>query len=71
MPTVVGSAEDIADQLEEFFVDGGGDGFNVSVPATPYDYVRFVDEVVPLLQKRGLVRDGFDEGPLFRDKMSS
>jgi alkanesulfonate monooxygenase SsuD/methylene tetrahydromethanopterin reductase-like flavin-dependent oxidoreductase (luciferase family) len=68
MPVIVGSPLDIADELEELFTAGHGDGFNISVPATPHDYEQFVDGVVPILQERGLFRTEYD-GTTFRDRL--
>ena len=51
-----GSAERIADTLEEWFVGGAADGFNVMPPYFHGGLTDFVDLVVPLLQARGLFR---------------
>ncbi|CAN5410107.1 LLM class flavin-dependent oxidoreductase [soil metagenome] len=53
---LLGTAEQIADQLEEWFVERGADGFNVMPPLMPSCVVDFVTQVVPLLQRRGLFR---------------
>ncbi len=69
MPTVVGSAETVAATLEELFREGGGNGFNVSVPTCPAGFERFVDGVVPILQDRGVLRREYVEGQTFRDRL--
>ncbi|MBR0649903.1 LLM class flavin-dependent oxidoreductase [Roseomonas terrae] len=53
---VWGTPEQVADALEEWFVGGGSDGFNIMPPFFPTQFERFVGDVVPILRKRGLVR---------------
>lgn len=53
---VIGSAEQVADKLEEWFVNKACDGFNVKFPHFPGAVDDFVDLVIPELQKRGLFR---------------
>ncbi|MGP3635552.1 LLM class flavin-dependent oxidoreductase [Streptomyces sp. 24-1644] len=52
----VGTPEQIADQLEEWFTQGAADGFNIMPPHLPGGLEDFVDHVVPILQRRGLFR---------------
>lgn len=51
----VGTAETVAREIERWFVAGAVDGFNLHV-ARPSDFDRFLGEVVPILQDRGLFR---------------
>ncbi|MFD8543174.1 LLM class flavin-dependent oxidoreductase [Streptomyces sp. NPDC059649] len=53
---VVGTPEQIADQLQEWFTHGAADGFNIMPPHLPGGLEDFVDHVVPVLQRRGLFR---------------
>ncbi|MGP4003744.1 LLM class flavin-dependent oxidoreductase [Streptomyces sp. 8N706] len=53
---VAGTAEQVADQLEEWFTEGAADGFNIMPPHLPGGLEDFVDQVVPILQRRGLFR---------------
>ncbi|BDM74201.1 monooxygenase (plasmid) [Streptomyces nigrescens] len=53
---VVGTPEQIADQLQEWFTQGAADGFNIMPPHLPGGLEDFVDHVVPVLQRRGLFR---------------
>lgn len=53
---IFGTAADIADRLEDWFVNEGADGFNVMPPCFPEDLDLFVEHVVPELQRRGLYR---------------
>jgi long-chain alkane monooxygenase len=57
---VVGTPQELVDRLEELIAFTDLDGFNVHSNVTPESYVDFVELVVPELQKRGLVRQGYD-----------
>jgi FMN-dependent oxidoreductase (nitrilotriacetate monooxygenase family) len=65
---IIGTAQDIADQMEEWFLKEGCDGFNVMPPCLPGDLTAFVDQVVPELQRRGLFRRDY-EGRTLRDHL--
>ncbi|MBX9799434.1 MAG: LLM class flavin-dependent oxidoreductase [Burkholderiaceae bacterium] len=52
----VGTPEQIADTLEEWFKSGAADGFNIMPDMFPSGAEIFVDEVVPLLRRRGIFR---------------
>ncbi|MDX6451483.1 MAG: hypothetical protein QOH16_1532 [Gaiellaceae bacterium] len=64
--TVVGTPEQVADALAEWFREGAADGFNVMGPVLPASLVDFVEHVVPLLRRRGLFRSEY-EGTTLRD----
>ena len=51
---IVGGPKEIADRLEEMFVDRGCDGFVIAATIVPGSYADFVRHVVPELQRRGL-----------------
>jgi FMN-dependent oxidoreductase (nitrilotriacetate monooxygenase family) len=53
-PTPVGPPTAIADHLQEWFDAGAVDGFWVSPDVNETDIDTFVDEVVPILQDRGI-----------------
>jgi FMN-dependent oxidoreductase (nitrilotriacetate monooxygenase family) len=59
-----GSPEQIADLMEDWFLDGAADGFNLMPPVLPAMLEVFVAEVVPLLQRRGLFRTQYAGGTL-------
>jgi N-acetyl-S-(2-succino)cysteine monooxygenase len=52
----IGTAEQVADVLERWFRAGAADGFNVMPPFFPGQFDAFADQVVPILQERGLFR---------------
>lgn len=54
--TFAGTPEQVADRIQEWFEAGAADGFNVMPPYLPGGLEDFVDQVVPILQKRGLFR---------------
>jgi FMN-dependent oxidoreductase (nitrilotriacetate monooxygenase family) len=61
-----GTPAKIADTLEEWFVEGAADGFNILPPYFPGAFADFIDLVVPELQRRGLFRHDY-EGTTLRD----
>ncbi|SEI02300.1 FMN-dependent oxidoreductase, nitrilotriacetate monooxygenase family [Rhizobium tibeticum] len=61
---IVGSAEQVADRLAAWLLDGGVDGFNLARTVAPESLRDFVDLVVPVLQERGLFKADYAEGPL-------
>ena len=63
---VCGTPARIADTLEEWFVEGAADGFNILPPYFPGGFADFVDLVVPELQRRGLFRREY-QGTTLRD----
>lgn len=66
--TVVGTPEQIADAIQEWFDQGAADGFNIMPPVLPAALTDFVDQVVPILQKRGLFRTRY-EGATLRENL--
>ncbi|MBD2301055.1 LLM class flavin-dependent oxidoreductase [Nostoc sp. FACHB-190] len=57
---ILGTPEQIADQLEDWFIHGGADGFNIMPPWLPGGLDEFVDLVIPELQRRGLFRTEYE-----------
>ncbi|WP_072804250.1 LLM class flavin-dependent oxidoreductase [Rhodococcoides yunnanense] len=60
---LVGTPEQIADALETW-QDAGVDGVNIQYLTTPGTYVDFVDQVIPVLQERGLAQREYAPGAL-------
>ena len=56
MPQVVGTPEQVADELEHLWRSSGCHGFNLTPTTSNGSVEEFVDEVVPLLQKKGIYR---------------
>lgn len=66
-PSFIGTAAEVADGLAEWFLDGAADGFIVR-GGTPTAFEDFVDQVIPLLQARGLYRQEY-EGKTLRENL--
>ncbi|AJO75985.1 LLM class flavin-dependent oxidoreductase [Pseudomonas chlororaphis] len=66
--TVVGSPQQVADDLESWIAETGLDGFNLTRIVTPESYVDFIDLVIPELQRRGSYKTAYDSGTL-REKL--
>ncbi|GAA4947670.1 LLM class flavin-dependent oxidoreductase [Actinoplanes utahensis] len=54
--TFAGTPVQVADTIEEWFRAGAADGFNIMPAVLPSGLTAFVDQVVPILQERGLFR---------------
>jgi len=67
-PALVGSASQIADELESWVAEADIDGFNLARTVTPECYEDFIDIVVPELQERGSYKRAYSEGSL-REKL--
>jgi alkanesulfonate monooxygenase len=65
---ILGSPKQIADQLEDWFVNGGADGFNIMPPYLPDSLDEFVELVIPELQHRELFRTEY-EGRTLRENL--
>ncbi|MFC5449343.1 LLM class flavin-dependent oxidoreductase [Paenibacillus aestuarii] len=62
-PSFIGTPESVADKLQNWFEAGAADGFIVG-SATPKGLEEFVDQVVPILQQRGLFREEYEADTL-------
>lgn len=65
---VVGTPEQIADALEQRFLKEGADGFNIMAPHLPGGLEDFIEEVLPILRRRGLFRKEY-EGTTLRENL--
>jgi len=62
----VGTAEDIADTMQEWLETDAADGFNMMFPTVPTGLDDFVEMVVPELRRRGIFRGAYT-GTTLRD----
>ncbi len=62
----VGTAEQLANRMQEWFENGACDGFLLLPPVLPRDLEDFCEGVVPILQERGLFRTEY-EGKTLRE----
>jgi len=65
---VVGTPSSIADQLQQWFEEGGADGFNIMSPWFPGGLDDFIELVLPELRRRGLFRTEY-EGRTLREHL--
>ena len=68
IPQIVGTPEQVADEMERIWRETGCHGFNLSPTTNPDSVDDFVDHVVPLLQRRGVYRTEY-EGKNFRENL--
>lgn len=67
-PEIIGTAEQVADQMQYMFENWGNDGFILNPGILPESYEEFVRAVVPILQERGLFRAEY-EGTTLREHL--
>lgn len=65
---IIGTPEQVADAIVQWVQEGAADGFNVMPPWIPGGFNVFADEVIPLLQRRGVFRRAY-EGNTLRDHL--
>ena len=63
-PVLVGTASEVADALVAWQAATGIDGFNLTYAVMPETFRDVVDFVVPELQRRGVYRTRYEDGPL-------
>ena len=66
--TLIGTPEQVVDQLQAWFENEAADGFNILPPSTPAGLNDFVEFIVPELQHRGLFRTEY-EGTTLRENL--
>lgn len=64
----VGTASQVAEEIEEFVQNDGSDGLVIGSHLTPGGIDEFVDHVVPILQERGSLREDYT-GTTLRDNL--
>ena len=63
----VGTADTVAQKIAEWFEARAVDGFNIYI-GHPEQFTRFTNEVIPLLQARGVYRTAY-EGTTLRESL--
>ncbi|WP_440856586.1 LLM class flavin-dependent oxidoreductase [Pseudomonas syringae] len=66
--SLIGTPEQLADELQRWFEQGAADGFNVLVPHLPGGLEDVAQLLVPELQRRGLFRTEY-EGTTLRENL--
>ena len=68
---MVGTADQVADYFAYLIEEGGGDGFQITPSYyAPDFYADIVDRLVPVLQRRGMMRTAYGGSTLLRDAMN-
>lgn len=68
--TVVGTAEEVADELERWVDEADVDGFNLSYALFPDTFKEVIAELLPVLRKRGLFWDDYAvDGGTYRENI--
>ena len=67
-PVISGSPASVANQLNDWFITSGLDGFNLAYTVMPECVDDFVDLVVPQLQEMGVFKTSYRHGS-FREKL--
>lgn len=62
-PVFIGTPEQVADRVQQWFEAGAADGFMVG-SSVPHGLEDFIEHVVPILQERGLFRTEYEEDTL-------
>jgi alkanesulfonate monooxygenase SsuD/methylene tetrahydromethanopterin reductase-like flavin-dependent oxidoreductase (luciferase family) len=57
---VVGTPEQVADEIETFYTEGAADGFNLNHDFYPDGLDLIADHLVPELQRRGIFRKEYE-----------
>ena len=65
---MVGTVKSVADEMEEWLVMEGSDGFTIQFPYHPGGLFDFVDNLVPELQRRGIFRSEY-KGATLRENL--
>ncbi|MGJ8721973.1 MAG: LLM class flavin-dependent oxidoreductase, partial [Salinibacterium amurskyense] len=63
-PYIIGSGEEIADELESWVAETDVDGFNLAYAITPGTFEDVVEHVIPVLRARGSYPEEYVEGTL-------
>lgn len=67
-PFIIGSGEEIADELQQWVEETDVDGFNLAYAITPGTFEDVVEHVIPVLRERGLYPEEYVTGSL-RNKL--
>ncbi len=67
-PQLVGTPEQVADQMEHMWRETGCFGFNLTPTIMPSSVEDFVDQVIPILQERGIYPTEY-RGTTFRENL--
>ncbi|CAN8103256.1 unnamed protein product [Discula destructiva] len=68
--TVVGTAEEVADEMERWVREADVDGFNLAYALMPETFQDVIERLLPVLKARGLFWDGYAvDGGTYRENI--
>lgn len=68
--TAVGTAEEVADEMERWVREADVDGFNLAYAIMPETFVEVIERLLPVLKSRGLFWDGYAvDGGTYRENV--
>ncbi|KAK3899753.1 luciferase-like domain-containing protein [Staphylotrichum tortipilum] len=68
--TAVGTAEQVADEMERWVNEADVDGFNLAYALMPGTFQEVIDHLLPVLKQRGLFWDGYAvKGGTYRENL--
>jgi alkanesulfonate monooxygenase SsuD/methylene tetrahydromethanopterin reductase-like flavin-dependent oxidoreductase (luciferase family) len=71
-PMPIGTPEQVADEMEKWFLEGGIDGFNISYMTPKQSIEDLVELLIPELQRRGIYRTEYPVvGGTMRENMQN
>ncbi|WP_029150170.1 LLM class flavin-dependent oxidoreductase [Microbacterium indicum] len=70
-PTIVGSGERIADELQRWVEESDVDGFNLAYAVAPETWEDVIEHVIPVLRARGAYPASYEPGTLRRKLQGS
>jgi len=65
---LVGTAQSVAQEMDEYMDYAGGDGYLIAMPVTRRNITEIADGLSPALRRRGAIRSGYDHRT-FRDNL--
>jgi FMN-dependent oxidoreductase (nitrilotriacetate monooxygenase family) len=65
----VGTASEVASEIDYFVQERASDGFVIVGSTNPHGLDEFVDRVIPELQERGVYRTAYEPGATLRDNL--
>lgn len=63
-PVLIGSGDEVAQQLQDWVADTDVDGFNVAYAVTPGSFADIIEHVIPALERRGAYDRTYTPGTL-------
>ena len=70
--TVVGTAEEVADEMERWVAEADVDGFNLAYALKPGTFEEVIEHLIPVLRRRGIFQEDYAvPGGTYRENLYS